>query len=138
MTFDLHPLSEPFEFGDSYNLLSKSQGLEYILTNDLKDDKKIVYIEGHCGSYGFGSYVHIGKIWWCPNYPISFGFSPENLYIFEINEIPQEINMSLRGLQIDMENFFGIAPTLIDFIFLPPRTIFVYGICNEISIREFK
>jgi hypothetical protein len=123
LSFDIHPLSEPYENS---------------LINDLNDGKKVVYIEGNCGSYGFGSFLHIGKLWWCPNYPISFGFSPENLYTFEINGIPQEIDMNLRGLQIDMENFFGIAPTLIEFVFLPPRTIFVYGICDEVKVREFE
>ncbi|MCK5301116.1 MAG: hypothetical protein KAJ21_04360, partial [Thermoplasmatales archaeon] len=64
--------------------------------------KKLVHIEGNCGSYGFGSFVHIGKIWWCPNFPIYFGFSPENLYTFEINGIPQEINNDNEGLQINI------------------------------------
>ena len=104
---------------------------------DNSDEKKVVRIEGNCGSYGFGSFMHIGRLWWCPNNPISFGFSPENLYTFEINGIPQEINTSLRGLQIDMDNFFGLAPTLIDYV-LPPRAIFIFGICDDVRVLEFQ
>ena len=77
-------------------------------------------------------------MWWCPNHPIFFGFSTENIYKFEINGIPQDINSELDGVQIELDNFFGIAPTLISFVFLPPRTTYVFGICDEVRVREFE
>ena len=100
------------------------------------DGKKLVHIEGYCGSYGLGSFFHLGKLWWCPNYPITFGFFPEDLYTFEINDIPQDIDSEHDTIQIEMDNFFGVAPTLVSFVFIPPRAIFVFGICDEVRVRE--
>ena len=106
------------------NIVEKSNG------------KKIIHIEGICGSYGFGSFIHFWKLWWCPNYPITFGFSQGDLHIFEINGIPQNTDSEHDTIQIEMQNFFGIAPTLLSYTFIPPREIYVFGICDEVTVRE--
>lgn len=105
---------------------------------DSDDSKKLVHLIGKCYSYGFGGYMHIGRLWWCPNpkYSVDFSFTPEDLYIFRVNGKNQVYNEDSSQIDISMVKFFGLAPTLINFVFIPPSIIHIYGICSEVNIRE--
>ena len=105
---------------------------------DSDDSKKIVHIIGKCYSYGFGGIMHIGRLWWCPNpkFSVDFTFTPEDLYVFRINGKKQVYNEDSSQIGISMVKFFGLAPTLINFVFIPPSIIHIYGICSEVNIRE--
>ncbi|MFE3845535.1 hypothetical protein ACFL1L_01570 [Thermoplasmatota archaeon] len=111
---------------------------EEIKDIDSDESKKLVHIIGKCYSYGFGGYMHIGRLWWCPNpkFSVDFSFTPEDLYIFRVNGKNQAYNEDSSQIDISMVKFFGLAPTLINFVFMPPDIIHIYGICSEVNIRE--
>ena len=102
------------------------------------EEKNLVHIIGKCHDYGFGGYLHIGRLWWCPNpdYSINLGFQPENLYILRINGekiVPSDVCYQIN---VDMVKFFGLAPTLINFVLIPPDIIHVFGFCEEVTVYE--
>ena len=113
---------------------------EELEQTDSDDSKKIVHIIGKSHSYKFGGIMHIGRLWWCPNpeFSISFSFAPEELYLFRINGRKQNYDEDSRVIYISMTQFFGLAPTLANFVYFPPDIISVYGICSEVNVREFE
>ncbi len=113
---------------------------EELEQTDSDDSKKIVHIIGKSYSYKFGGIMHMGRLWWCPNpdFSISFSFAPEDLYVFRINGRKQNYDEESREIGISMTKFFGLAPTLVNFVLFPPDIIHVYGICSEVNVRELE
>jgi len=101
------------------------------ITDD-NDEKTTVFIQGVSYQYKFGSFLHIGKIWWCPNHNIKLVFDVDDSFVFSIDGEKQTI--STDRVSISMDGFFGIAPTLHSF--LTSDTIRVYGVCDTINVTE--
>ena len=117
-----------------------------INTEDVNDNiifhnegKNLVHIIGTCHDYGFGGYLHIGRLWWCPNpdYSVNFGFKTEELYLLRINGEKVVPSDECYQINVDMVKFFGLAPTLINFVLIPPDIIHVFGVCEEVTIKEW-
>ena len=96
------------------------------------DEKSVVYIKGESHQYKFGSFVHIGRIWWCPNFDVRLIFDVNDKFIFSING--EEQTVTSDRVSISMDNFFGIAPTL--YSFLNNDIVRIYGVCDEVIFEE--
>jgi len=96
------------------------------------DEKSIVYIKGESHQYKFGSFVHIGKMWWCPNYNIKLVFDVDDSFLLFIDG--QEQTITSKKVSISMDGFFGIAPTL--YSFLTSDSVRVFGVCDDIIIEK--
>jgi hypothetical protein len=94
------------------------------------NEKPLVYIKGESHQYKFGSFLHIGKIWWCPNYDMKIVFDVDESFTFSVNG--EEQSVSGDRVSISMKGFFGIAPTL--YSYLNNEMVLVYGICDEVRI----
>lgn len=97
------------------------------------DEKTTVCIQGVSYQYKFGSFVHLGRIWWCPHYTIKLVFDVDDSFVFYINGEKQII--SSEKVSISMDGFFGIAPTL--YSYLTADTVRVFGVCDTLSIKEW-
>lgn len=95
--------------------------------------KTKVFINGVSHQYKFGSFVHIGRFWWCPNYNIKLTFDIDDSFVFYLDG--EEQNLSSDHVSISMDGFFGIAPTL--YSFLRSDTVRVCGLCDTISVEEW-
>lgn len=96
------------------------------------DEKSVVYIKGESHQYKFGSFVHIGRIWWCPNFDVRLIFDVNDKFIFSING--EEQTVTSDRVSISMDSFFGIAPTL--YSFLNNDIVRIYGVCDEVIFEE--
>lgn len=98
-------------------------------TNYGQNEKIKVHIAGSSHQYKFGSFIHIGKLWYCPYHNLKLVFDVNQDFSFTIDGAPQDI--SGERVSISMDGFFGIAPTL--YSFLTSDTVLVYGICDSVT-----
>ena len=125
----------PLSFAEIYEPNTEDVNDNIIFQNE---GKNLVHIIGKCHDYRFGGYLHIGRLWWCPNpdYSVNFGFKPEELYLLRINGQTVVPSDNCYQINVDMVKFFGLAPTLINFVLIPPDIIHVFGICEEVTVIE--